>query len=72
MDVRDALDRGEDDRYFAYPTQKMDWTCSTCPFVKFCTMMDDGSDFEGFIHDNFRQIDPNERYNDKTKEEGTD
>lgn len=67
MAVRDGLDSGEDDRFLAYPTQKMDWVCGTCPFSKMCVMMDDGSDFEGYAMANYQQFDPNDRYNDKEK-----
>lgn len=62
MNTRDSLDNGEDHRYVAYPTQKMDWTCGTCPFVQGCTMMDDGSNYEDYFGDNFEQDDPNARY----------
>lgn len=68
MAVRDGLDDGQDDRYLAYPSQKMDWVCGSCPFSKMCVMMDDGSDFEGYALDHFVQGDPNERYNDDDKE----
>lgn len=65
MRTRDELDEGLDDRYVAYPTQKMDWSCGTCPFFQMCTMMDDGSDYESYAEDHFLQYDPNARYNDK-------
>lgn len=68
MRVRDELDAGEDDRFVAYPTQKMDWVCGTCPFFQVCTMMDDGSDYEGYLTEMFVQVDPNDRYNDDKKE----
>lgn len=62
MSTRDALDNDEDHRFVAYPTQKMDWTCGTCPFMLGCTMMDDGSNYEDYFGDNFKQDDPNARY----------
>lgn len=68
MNVRDALDNDEDHRFVAYPTQKMDWMCGTCPFFQMCTMMDDGSDYESYAEEYLRQIDPNERYNDEKNE----
>lgn len=68
MNVRDELDADVDHRYIAYPSQKMDWMCGTCPFFQVCTMMDDGSDYESYIEDYYHQIDPNERYNDTEKE----
>lgn len=68
MNVRDALDNDEDHRFVAYPTQKMDWMCGTCPFFQVCTMFDDGSDYESYIEEYFKQIDPNERYNDEKNE----
>lgn len=64
MRTRDELDAGLDDRFVAYPTQKMSWECGTCPFFQMCTMMDDGSDYEAYVEDHFIQIDPNERYNE--------
>lgn len=70
MNTRDALDRGEDHKFVAYPTQKMDWSCGTCPFFQVCPMFDDGSAAEKMIDDFFVQEDPNARY--ETEEEGND
>lgn len=64
MRTRDELDAGVDDRFVAYPTQKMGWECGTCPFFQMCAMMDDGSDYEEYVKDHFVQIDPNARYNE--------
>lgn len=69
MYVRDALDNGEDHRYVAYPTQKMDWSCGTCPFAKGCYLLDDGSYAEGFFTDLFNQVDPNARYEETNEKE---
>lgn len=65
MSTRDALDNGEDHRFVAYPTQKMDWTCGTCPFYKICPMFDDGSAVEMMVDDYYVQGDPNARYDDQ-------
>lgn len=70
MNVRDALDGGADHRYVAYATQKMDWSCGTCPFFKVCNMLDDGSDAQGMLHDYYIQRDPNARYNEDESSEG--
>lgn len=70
MDLRDRLDNGEDHLYYAYPTQKMGWECTTCPFFDGCFMLDDGSDAEGFFTENYVQTDPNARYNDKENTDG--
>lgn len=72
MRTRDELDDGADHRYVAYPTQKMDWSCGTCPFFSVCNMLDDGSDAEGMLKDNFVQIDPNARYNEEDRPEGAE
>lgn len=69
MAVRDALDNGADHRYVAYPTQKMDWTCSSCPFFNVCDMLDDGSAAEAMIDDLYEQEDPNSRYDDPIRSE---
>lgn len=61
MTVRDALDAGQDHRYYAYPRPTMDCTWK-CPFFAVCPMMDDGSDFLRKLEDDYEQIDPNERY----------
>lgn len=68
VELRDRLDAGEDHQFYAYPTQKMTWECTSCPFFNGCFMLDDGSDAEGFFTDNYNQVDPNQRYNDNDKE----
>jgi hypothetical protein len=66
MAVRDALDAGADPNFVAYPSPTSDCTWK-CPFFNGCTMMDDGSDVERYLEDNFEQVDPNLRY--KTQSE---
>lgn len=61
MAVRDALDAGQDHKYVAYPSPSNDCTWK-CPFIHACPMMDDGSDVERYLEDNFEQVDPNLRY----------
>lgn len=67
MAVRDALDAGQDHKYYAYPRPTMDCTWK-CPFVSVCPMMDDGSDHVRMLEDNYEQIDPNERYKTQNDE----
>lgn len=66
MEVRDALDEGQDHRFVAYPSPGPDCTWK-CPFIHACPMMDDGSDVERYLEDNFEQVDPNERYKSESK-----
>lgn len=70
MRTRDALDNGEDHRFAAPANQNMDWTCGTCPFFSVCNMLDDGSDAEQFLEDNYKRVDPNDRYNEESPTEG--
>lgn len=70
MNTRDALDADADHNFVAYPTQKMDWTCGTCPFFQMCNMIDDGSDYEEYALEFLKQVDPNERYNDEKESNG--
>lgn len=69
LELRDRLDAGEDHQFYAYPTQKMGWECTSCPFFNGCFMLDDGSDAEGFFTDNYIQVDPNDRYNENVESE---
>lgn len=67
MEVRDALDAGQDHKYVAYPSPTPD--CSwKCPFFNMCTMLDDGSNAEQYLEDNFEQVDPNLRYKENETE----
>lgn len=68
MNTRDALDRGDDPKFVAYPSPRMDWTCGKCPFFKACPMFDDGSYVEEYVEDNFNKVDPNARYDEKEDE----
>lgn len=68
VDLREKLDNGEDHQYYAYPTQKMTWECTSCPFFNGCYMLDDGSNAEDFFKDNFTQVDPNARYDNDERE----
>jgi hypothetical protein len=67
--VRDALDAGADPMLVAYPTPKMDWNCSKCPFFKACHMFDDGSNVEAYLEDFYEKIDPNARYGTEANDE---
>ena len=40
------------------------YDCGRCPFRDACPMMDDGSDYEGFLDAAYVVSDPNERYKD--------
>jgi len=59
--TREALDRGADPNYVAYPTPTRD--CSwKCKFFAVCGMFDDGSAVEEAISYGYRKRDPYERY----------
>lgn len=62
MNTRDALDNGADHRSVVYPTPTMDWKTGKSPFFQLYSLMDDGSNFEAYIEDNFYQGNPNQRY----------
>lgn len=64
--TRRMLDDGYDHRQAAYPSPTNDCTWK-CPFFQVCPMFDDGSAAEAFIEDFYTQINPYERYEDKTK-----
>lgn len=64
MNTRDALDKGADPLFVAYPRPRMDWGCGKCDFFKVCTMFDDGSSAEAYLEDFYQKIDPNARYGD--------
>lgn len=66
--TRDALDAGADPMFVAYPSPKMDWNCSMCPFFAACHMFDDGSNVEAFIEDFYEKVDPNARYGNENDE----
>ena len=67
LDLRQKLDNGADPRHVAYPTPTKD--CSwKCPFFVPCSMFDDGSAVEDFVNDNYVQVDPYARYEDKKEE----
>ena len=66
LETRDRLDAGENhlDVVWANFNENCSWKC---PFYKSCPLMDDGSDFEGYVESYCEVIDPYERY----KEEST-
>lgn len=64
MELRDRLDAGEDHKYYAYPRPSNDCTWK-CPFFKACPMVDDGSNIEAMLEDNYEQSDPNARYEEE-------
>jgi hypothetical protein len=58
------LDAGEDHRTVV-PSNPIPRDCSwSCPFFRLCPMMNDGSDYEGYIEAAFEEHDPLERYAD--------
>lgn len=66
--TRERLDAGEDHHIVAPPRPSRD--CSwKCPFAGPCLsgMIDDGSDFEGYVKANYAERDPLERYEEKEK-----
>lgn len=63
LEVRDALDAGADHRRVAYPTVTRDCVWK-CPFYAACSMFDDGSSIDLWLHEFTEQGDPYERYNE--------
>lgn len=61
MHAHDRLDSGESHHVVAYPNPTRDCTWD-CPFYRVCKIMDDGSDWEGLLADQYVDIDPLERY----------
>ena len=43
------------------PTRDCNWDC---PFYDVCPLMDDGSNWDGLLHERYEKINPDERYND--------
>lgn len=68
MNVKEAIEQGEDHRLVAYPRPSGDcrWKCE---FFSICHMIDDGSDYEDAIADHFQVGNPNERYEEKKESE---
>ena len=65
VDARQRLDAGESHLSVVYPRPSNE--CSwKCPFFQMCTMMDDGSDYTGFLNDQFIKRDPNARYGEES------
>ena len=64
LNVRKLLDEGESHHKVAYPNPTRECTFM-CPFLAVCPMMDDGSDYEGFLESQYEYRDPHERYNKK-------
>jgi hypothetical protein len=67
---RSRLDQGETHHTVCppSPTRNCTWDCD---FFKICVMADDGSDFEGALHDLYEERDPLERYDDAAELEDT-
>lgn len=61
MHAHDRLDSGESHHVVAYPNPTRDCTWD-CPFYRVCKLMDDGSDWEGLLADQYVDIDPLQRY----------
>lgn len=62
MVARDALDNGADHRYICYPNPSWDWKTGSSPFFPVYSMLDDGSNVEAYLEENFHQVNPNARY----------
>lgn len=62
MDLRTELDEGADFQQVAYPHPGKDcvWKCPLASGL--CGMLDDGSDWKGYITDEWPQVDPYARY----------
>lgn len=61
LDAEARLDRGEDHRDVAYPTPAGDCSWS-CPFLKICPLMDDGSRWKEAVEGAYVRVDPYARY----------
>jgi len=61
MDIRIALLAGGDHQYLAPPRPSRDCTWS-CDFYTVCSMMDDGSNWEGLLAEYYTHVDPHARY----------
>lgn len=61
-ELRKELDNGAYQEQFAYPhpTKDCSWMCPLASGL--CTMMDDGSDWKGFLQDEWTHVDPYARY----------
>jgi hypothetical protein len=61
-ELRRELDDGADHTRFAYPhpTKDCAWMCPLASGL--CSMMDDGSDWQGFLEDEWTHVDPYARY----------
>lgn len=71
LQAEQRLGAGESHHAVAYPTE--DSTCSwQCQFYEVCGLMDDGSDYEGYLSRYMRSYDPNERYADDEGQEDSE
>lgn len=61
MRVRNELDRGENHQRVVYPNPGRECTYM-CPFLAVCPLMDDGSDSERMLANEYIHVDPHERY----------
>ena len=66
MNTKNALDLGTDPLLVAAPRPSNDCTWK-CPYFSICPMVDDGSDVEDAIKDQFEVGDPNSRYKEDKK-----
>jgi RecB family exonuclease len=62
IDLRAQLDAGGPHQQFAYPHPGKDcvWRCPLASGL--CSMMDDGSDWQGYVEDKWELVDPYARY----------
>ena len=67
--TREALDRGGDVRYYCPPRPSRDWTWKN-EFLPVMSLMDDESDWEGFLSEYYEKIDPDARYESAPEIEG--
>ena len=64
VETRQGLDVGADHQYVCPPRPSRDCTWS-CDFFAMCSMMDDGSDWEGLLNEYYTHVDPHERYHEE-------
>lgn len=61
LQTRAALDAGQDHHYVVPKRVSRDCTWK-CNFLDVCGLLDDGSNAEGFLADNYVRVDPHKRY----------
>jgi PD-(D/E)XK nuclease superfamily len=66
LDTRAKLDAGGDHRMLCYPSPGNTGYTDSASWLALSIMMDDGSDWEGYLEDHFRMQDPYARYSEES------